>query len=139
MLKRPDIEARVPHAGAMCLLESVRAWDRTRIDCLAQAPTADHPLAAAHGVPAIAGVEYAAQAAAVHGALVDGLARPRPGLLAKIAGVELSGPRLDRNAGRLEVHAELLAGAAGGCLYSFSVSDAGGCVVRGRLMVAFRS
>jgi predicted hotdog family 3-hydroxylacyl-ACP dehydratase len=139
MLNREQIQRRVPHSEAMCLLDSVQHWDATTIDCRAAAPTTEHPLARASVVPAIAALEYAAQAAAVHGSLLDASATPRAGLLAKLSDVELAPQAALRPAEALSIHAELLVRAAAGCLYSFEVSQGRGLVARGRLMVAFQA
>jgi predicted hotdog family 3-hydroxylacyl-ACP dehydratase len=134
MLNRTEIERRVPHAGAMCLLDAVTHWDASSIACEARAPTPQHPLARGDGVPAVAAVEYAAQATAVHGALLDAATSPRPGMLAKLSEVELSAGCI---AGTLRIRAQLLSRAATGCLYDFTVHDAQACCARGRLLVAF--
>ena len=139
MLNRAEIERRVPHAGAMCLLDSVRQWDAASIVCEAAAPNGKHPLRRDAQVPAIAAVEYAAQAAAVHGALLDTAETPRAGMLAKLSDVELHAATLDAAGGALTVRAELLSRVANGCMYSFEVSDQRACVARGRLLVAFQS
>jgi len=44
-LDRAGIESRVPHAGRMCLLDTVEDWDESTITCAAAAPDATHPLA----------------------------------------------------------------------------------------------
>jgi predicted hotdog family 3-hydroxylacyl-ACP dehydratase len=137
MLTRGQIEARLPHAGAMCLLDRVVAWDEARIVCQAAAPAAGHPFARAQRVPAVAAVEYAAQAAALHGALLDGDREPRHGMLAKLSEVELAAGWLDGGSNALSVRAELLVRGASGCIYAFSVDDERGCRARGRLLVAF--
>ena len=138
MLNRAQIEHRVPHAGAMCLLDSVQQWDAATIVCRAAAPTAAHPLAGAHGVPALAAVEYAAQAAAVHGSLLDSSDSPRQGMLAKLSDVELCTATLEPVGGALMIRAEMLSRVATGCMYSFEVSDQRACVARGRFLVAFQ-
>jgi predicted hotdog family 3-hydroxylacyl-ACP dehydratase len=138
MLSHAQIQDRIPHAGSMCLLDSVQCWDATRIVCEAAAPTVAHPLAAAQGVPAVAAVEYAAQAAAVHGALLDGIDVPRAGMLAKLMNVELSITGPDEAGGALTIQAELLGRVDAGCLYSFEVCNERICLARGRLMVAFQ-
>jgi predicted hotdog family 3-hydroxylacyl-ACP dehydratase len=137
MLSRAQIEALVPHAGSMCLLDRVLQWDETRIVCHAAAPESGHPLATTQGVPVIAAVEYAAQATALHGALLDGRRKARNGMLAKLADVELFAQWLDESSGALDIQAELLVRGTSGCTYSFMVQDASGCRARGRLLVAF--
>ena len=141
-LTRSQIQSRIPHAGAMCLLDAVQCWDATTIICQAAAPTAGHPLAHTSGaqdVPAAAAVEYAAQAAAVHGSLLDDSDSPRDGMLAKLTDVELGPSGLDEAGGPLTIRAELLSRVASGCMYSFEVSNQRACVARGRLLVAFQA
>jgi predicted hotdog family 3-hydroxylacyl-ACP dehydratase len=137
MLTRAQIEVRIPHAGSMFLLDRVVRYDERRIVCEAAAPTAEHPLARAQGLPAIAAVEYAAQAAALHGALLDGNSEPRHGMLAKLSEVELTEGWLEAASSALTVHAELLVRGASGCMYSFTVHDEQGWGARGRLLIAF--
>lgn len=132
---RTQIEQLVPHAGAMCLLDSVTDWDATRIACSSAAPGPGHPLARDGAIPAIAACEYAAQAVAVHGALLDGAQDARGGMLAKLADVELRMPFFP--AAAVTVRAELLGRLATGCLYAFDVASTGQAVASGRLIVAF--
>ena len=136
-LDRTEIARRIPHAGAMRLLDTVVDWNDKAIYCQADAPGADHPLARAGSVPSVAAAEYAAQAVEVHGALLDGVATPRAGVLAKLSDIVLHAPCLPSNAGALVVRAELLSRAASGCLYRFEVGTAAGGIASGRLLVAF--
>jgi len=137
MLTHAQIEARLPHAGSMVLLDRLVRFDQTRIVCEAAPPNPEHPLARAEGVPAVAAVEYAAQAAALHGALLDGKSQPRHGMLAKLSEVELIGRWLGAPSSRVTVEAELLVRGESGCIYSFTVHDQQGSGARGRLLVAF--
>ena len=124
------------HAGAMCLLDAVTQWDEARITCSSHEPGASHPLARGGVVPAIAAAEYAAQATAVHGALLDGAGQPRAGMLAKLMDVNLHSACFPPAGGAVTVSATLLSRSGGGCLYAFEV---GSCspIVSGRLIVAF--
>jgi predicted hotdog family 3-hydroxylacyl-ACP dehydratase len=133
MLNRVQIESRVPHAGAMCLLESVSDWDAVNIVCHASPPQTDHPLRHTGVVPSIAAVEYAAQAAAVHGSLLDAADRPRAGMLVKLDEVELGSGAIS---GALVIRATLEGRVASACSYSFAVHDDKACCARGRLMIA---
>ncbi len=139
MLSRAEIQRRIPHAGSMCLVDSVQHWDARSIVCEAAAPSAAHPLASERGVPAVAMIEYAAQAAAIHGSLVDASVAPRPGLLAKLIDVGLGGAGPQASGGALLVRAELLARVDAGCLYSFEVRDRRSTLAQGRLMIAFQA
>ncbi|MCY7388737.1 MAG: 3-hydroxylacyl-ACP dehydratase, partial [Burkholderiales bacterium] len=66
-LDHAAIAARVPHTGRMCLLDRVLQWDAHAIRCSATSHRdPDNPLREAGGLAMLAGIEYAAQAAAVH-------------------------------------------------------------------------
>ncbi len=73
MIPAADFAGLIPHAGAMRLLSAVEAWDATSIRCLATGHRqVDHPLRQDGRLAAIHAIEYAAQAAAVHGGLLAG-------------------------------------------------------------------
>jgi predicted hotdog family 3-hydroxylacyl-ACP dehydratase len=136
MPNRAAIERLVPHAGSMCLLHAVTSWDATHIHCSADEPGDSHPLAREGRVPAVAACEYAAQASAVHGALLDDMKVPRAGMLAKLMDVRLHRSCFPQGAA-LTVRAELISRVGAGCLYAFDVASTGVPVASGRLMVAF--
>lgn len=137
MLDRDWIAAHIPHQGAMCLLDAVLEWSDAAIACraLSHADPAN-PLRAAGRLGAAAGIEYAAQAMAVHGALTAGTdAPPRQGYLASVRSVTLHVARLDDLSGALEVRAERLSGDGNHILYQFSLAHAGRCLLEGRAAV----
>jgi predicted hotdog family 3-hydroxylacyl-ACP dehydratase len=142
-LNRDDIERRIPHQGSMCLLDRVLAWDNDRIHCETSSHSApDHPLRAHGRLGAACGVEYAAQAMAVHGALVaeaaageGGSSPPGVGYLASMRSVTLHVQRLDTITGPLSVTAERITGDANTVLYSFSVQDGAQTLLSGRAVV----
>jgi predicted hotdog family 3-hydroxylacyl-ACP dehydratase len=125
----------IPHAGRMCLLESVDHWDDTRVLCTSRTHLdADNPLRNKEGLLALHLVEYGAQATAVHGALKSGSKAP-PGVLASLRDVKLSTDWIDRIAAPLQVEARLRFTDASGSLYEFSVSAGGRPLASGRLSV----
>ncbi|HUP97392.1 MAG TPA: 3-hydroxylacyl-ACP dehydratase [Usitatibacter sp.] len=127
----------LPHQGAMNLLESVLAWDATTLHARATnhaAPT--HPLRRDGVLPAIAAVEYGAQAAAAHGALASGAASG-DGMIASVRNVTTHVTRLDDVHGALDIRVEQLGGGAGGVVYRFAVSAGERPLVQGRVAVAF--
>ena len=87
-IDRDAILALVPHQGAMCLWDEVRAWDAGTIQVIAHNHrNPAHPLRSDGRLRAIHLCEYGAQAMAVHGGL---LARAsggsaKPGLLVALA------------------------------------------------------
>lgn len=138
-LTRADIERLVPQRGTMCLLDEVFAWDATLINCTATSPGLTHPLARDLKLPAIAAIEYAAQATAVHGALLDPAVALRAGMLAKLGEVQLHAVWIPSDGAPLEVRAEQLGHTAAGCLYTFEVNCGQRPIANGRLIVAFAS
>lgn len=138
---REDIAQLIPHSGAMCLLERVEAWNEAEISCRAKTHTdPDNPLRNAACLPASAGVEYAAQAMALHGALCGtGRAKPRIGYIAVLSRVTWHRARLDDLPGELEVAATRLAVSDSGSSYAFEVSHRGASVVTGQALVALQA
>lgn len=138
MLGRDEIAARMPHAGAMCLLDRVLAWDAHGIRCAATSHRdAGHPLRGPGGLPVWAGIEYAAQAAAVHGALRRKSATPRKAVLASLREARPACERLDDLAGELELEATLLHDDPAGAIYAFGVHGGGRALLTGRFTLMF--
>ena len=137
MLDHAWIAAHVPHHGNMCLLHAVAHWDEHRIECEALSHTdPDNPLRAEGRLGAANGVEYAAQAMAVHGGLLAPTgARPTQGYLTSVRGLSLHVARLDDLAGSLRVSAERLSGDARLVLYQFQIFHQDRCLLEGRASV----
>jgi predicted hotdog family 3-hydroxylacyl-ACP dehydratase len=139
VLSRDAIAALIPHEGAMCLLSEVERYDERTIVCRATSHgSAGNPLRINGRLPALAGIEYAAQALAVHCALLNGGAvndgRGR-GVLAGARDVKLHVDRLDDVPGPLTVRAERLVADPPRLLYGFVIEDAGQALVSGRVAV----
>lgn len=137
MLDRAGIASRIPHQGSMCLLDRVERWDAESILCFANSHrSAQNPLRAHGQLGAACGIEYAAQAMAVHGALLAPPdSRPRAGLLVSVRAVEIHVARLDVFAEDLLVSATRLMGDANNILYQFRVSVTGRVLLEGRAAV----
>lgn len=123
MLAKAEIARMIPHAGRMCLLDEVAAWDASTIRCLARSHRDPaNPLRAGAELPALCGIEYAAQAMAVHGRLAAAVAeKPRAGYLASVSDVVCSVRRLDDLDAELVIEAEKLAGDELRVLYVFKI------------------
>jgi predicted hotdog family 3-hydroxylacyl-ACP dehydratase len=136
-LGRDWIVRHLPHQGAMCLLDQVDDWDLEQIRCrTARHRAPDNPLRSRGCLPGTAAIELAAQAMALHGALLGGeQGAPRRGYLASVRGVDLHVARLDGQIGDLEVSAERLIGDGNRVIYGFSVSAAGRLLATGRAAV----
>lgn len=130
----------LPHAGSMCLLDTVSAWDESEITCCADSHrAADNPLAVDGRLPIEAGIEYAAQAMAIHGSLCGGRDKggaPRIGYLAVLSKVRWSVQHLDDCDSPLRVRATRLVATADGSHYQFELSHRGAVLLSGQAVVA---
>ena len=131
------IAAHIPHSGSMCLLDQVVEWDAEHIRCTATSHRDPHnPLRANGRLAAVCGIEYAAQAMAVHGALLGASQdRPRAGFLASVRDIEAQTGRLDTLDGPLSVEAERLSGNDNHILYRFALRCDERLVLSGRATV----
>jgi len=149
-LDRQWIESRIPHRGSMCLLDEVVDWSTERIRCRTRTHSAaDNPLRADGRLGVACGIEYAAQAMAVHGALSHEAAAaaagapaagaatlvPAAGFLAGVRSVQFYVERLDDVPGDLVCEAVRVAGDSGSALYEFELRGADRTLLRGRATV----
>lgn len=137
LIGKVEIRARIPHSGAMCLLDGVLSWDDVRISCTTRSHRApDNPLRRDGRLHAICGVEYAAQAFALHGGLAGGAhARPRAGYLASLRDLACRLAYLDTIEGDLLVEAERLVDEGSRVIYRFTLGSKAGEVMSGRAAV----
>jgi predicted hotdog family 3-hydroxylacyl-ACP dehydratase len=146
-LDRSWIEQNIPHHGRMCLLDEVIEWNAEHIRCRSRTHRAPgHPLLAHGRLGVCCGIEYAAQAMAVHGALAAAAPaagattmRPRPeaGFLAGLRDVRLHVLRLDDLEADLLCEAALIAGDHSSALYEFELRSAERPLLGGRATVVF--
>ncbi len=94
---RSDLPCLLPHAGRMLLLDHVRYWDTDVAECVALSHRDPLNPLRRHGLlPAICGLEYAAQAMAAHcGLLAIDPAKPSRGYLGAVCDINLQAERLD--------------------------------------------
>jgi predicted hotdog family 3-hydroxylacyl-ACP dehydratase len=121
LVTRAEIAALIPHAGTMCLLDGVVSWDENRIRCVSRSHLdTGNPLRAGGRLPAVCGIEYAAQAMAVHGGLAGKIrGRPLAGFLASVRDVTCRRDRLDDLDGSLFVEAVRALGDEAHVIYEF--------------------
>lgn len=135
-LNREQLCGLIPHAGSMCLLNSVEEWDDDHIVCTAVSHhDADNPLRKNTRVPAVCGIEYGAQAMAVHGGLLAGEDEPAVGFLASVRNVDLKISSLDECGKLLRVTARKLLSNETNQMYEFEISDDDKLVISGRAAV----
>jgi predicted hotdog family 3-hydroxylacyl-ACP dehydratase len=141
-MNRAWIEAHIPHQGRMCLLDEVIAWDARHIRCSTGTHRArDNPLRSHDRLGIACGVEYAAQAMALHGALASAAAgatagaAARVGLLAGVRDVRLHVTRLDDIESDLFCEVTHVAGDNLTALYEFALRDNDNSLLTGRASV----
>jgi len=134
-LDHAAIRGLVPHAGAMCLLHEVLQADADSIRARAVSHRDPaNPLREGGVLPALCGVEYAAQAMAVHGS-IQNKNKIRSGMLAAVRDVELAVQRLDDIAEDLVIEAHCLLNESGRFLYRFEVKANNRTLLQGRATV----
>ncbi len=141
LIDQNAIAGLLPHTGDMCLLDAVESWDAARITCLASSHRSpSNPLRRNGAVGILCGIEYAAQAMAVHAALsAPRSGRPGPGYLAALRSVAFHRDRLDEVAGLLTIEATCLHREASRAIYSFAIRAADHSLLAGRAVVVVAS
>lgn len=137
LIGRTEIASLIPHGGPMCLLNGVERWDEGTLRATATSHRdPQNPLRAGKGLAVLCGVEYAAQAMALHGRLAaPETARPRAGYLASLRNLRCSVERLDELGPRLIVDVEKLMGDGAHVIYRFSLGDGAIVALSGRAAV----
>src|SRR5438132_1087068 len=140
-IDKAEIRRLIPHAGTMCLLDSVLGWDDESIVCTTNTQRAGaNPLRRDARLSALHALEYGAQAAAIHGGLrarAAGATAPAC-YLAALRDAHLHVARLDDLASPLEVRAQRLFGEAGNTIYQCQVSAGDARIADARVTIMLR-
>lgn len=140
-LDRNWITSHIPHQAAMCLIDEVLEWTDKDILCR----TASHrlksnPLRTAGSLRSECGIEYGAQAIAIHSVLNAAPlgAAPVAGMLVSARGVKLHVDRLDDIEEDLLVRASRLGGDSTALLYDFSIGHSSRELLSGRASIVLK-
>jgi predicted hotdog family 3-hydroxylacyl-ACP dehydratase len=126
--------AKLPHSGAMCLLDRVLDWDPESIRCTSTSHCSpDNPLRRDGILSAAHAVEYAAQAAALHGVLGSVLDGGPVLLLAAVRDLRLDVTRLDTLPRPLRISAVLRGRSGANAIYVFRLESAGALCASGAI------
>lgn len=123
----------------MCLLDGVVSWDNEHIICQTDTHIAmNNPLRYYGQLSIVHGIEYGAQAMAVHGGL---LARQQgqkalPGYLVIVKNVDFNAQHLDTIEATLNIRANCLMEINGNLLYDFSIYTKDKILMSGRATIA---
>jgi len=142
LIDKAGIRRLIPHAGTMCLLDAVIAWDETSITC----ETVTHrepanPLRRQGRLAGLHAFEYGAQAAAIHGGLLAAAAgcQASPAYLAALRDARLYIACLDEIAAPLRVSARRLLGSAGNCIYRIEIRANATVLAEARVTIITRA
>jgi predicted hotdog family 3-hydroxylacyl-ACP dehydratase len=144
LLNKDEIARRIPHSGRMCLLDSVSAFDEERLVALSKSHRdTQHPLATDGVLHVAVGIEYAAQAMAVHASLLGEAIRqqgghwaePSMGVLASVRDVNCHGLPLNLLTSTLRIEVIRLASIESSVSYSFNVRSQNLICLQGRATV----
>jgi predicted hotdog family 3-hydroxylacyl-ACP dehydratase len=134
-ISKKELCHMIPHTGDMCLIDQVDYWDKSIIRCQSNTHRRpDNPLRSANRLHVVAGVEYAAQAMAIHGGLVD--QKPLAGgYLASVRDLVFGAQSLDDLDGPLQIEAVCLNRDSNGLIYKFAMHNNNQEVLSGRASV----
>jgi len=137
LISKKDLCQLLPHAGGMCLLDSVVDWNMTTIRCIACSHIdRQNPLRQPDGLASICGLEYAAQAIGVHiGLTTSSDHGPAIGYVGAVKALNLHSPRLDTFKEDLEIECQNLFGQGTSFIYSFVVKAGRAKLLEGRASI----
>jgi len=137
-LSKLELSELLPHGETMCLLEGVESWDSSGIVCIATSHREkQNPLRNKEQLHAICGLEYAAQAMAVH----VGLTSPPEnissaiGYLGAVRELQFGASRLDTYSGPLRIYGTLLFSHGNNFMYYFNIEFDGKALLSGRASI----
>ena len=141
LIEREELCQLIPHAGNMCLLDGVLAWDEKSIKCVSRSHLlTDNPLRKNHRLSTIHAMEYGAQAMAVHGGLLARAIGEKhaDGYLAALRDVKLYSDQLDIIKNELIIEATQLVAGYGNLMYSFEIKAEDTLIASARATVVTR-
>ncbi len=133
----PPAASLLPHAGAMVMPEAILHFDHQRLVCTTtRHRAADNPLRRDGRLPALAGIEFAAQAMALHGALRQTPPRALTnGRLGGVRDIVLHRAFLDDIDDALQIECRLDGESGDVFAYLFSIAAAARPILDGRATV----
>jgi len=138
MIKRDEICSLIPHAGAMCLLDTVKSWDEKSIICMSRShQNIDNPLRNSDGLPMLSLLEYGAQAMAVHACLLskkEGVMM-KEGYLVALRDIQIAQGWLSDVDDDIEIGAERIYVDVGNMIYTMTVQVRNKMLISGRATV----
>ncbi len=141
LMDRAAIADLIPHGSAMCMLDGLISWDGELIQCCSDRHrAADNPLLESGVIPGACLVEFCAQAAALHGALLQHEMpgqTPAPVLyLGAVKQLQLHRQTIDRSLPTLQIFAQCAVASSSGSIYQISAMAGADQLLQGRIVLA---
>ena len=131
-----EISDLLPHSGEMVLIDRVIEWSGAEISCGTRSHVrASNPLRRGGGLYALAGIEYAGQAIALHASMTSETPLSM-GMFASLRNLTWESVWLSDNTGELLIRARLQMGGRGGARYEFDLGFDGQVILAGAATVA---
>ncbi len=137
-ISRLELSKFLPHGKEMCLLSSVEYWDASSITCLTSTHrNQDNPLRRQGILGIISGLEYAAQAMAVHVGLTTDISEQNAslGYLGAVRNLQISSRTFQQFFEDLTIEACLLLEQRMSFMYSFSMKANQIILLQGRASI----
>jgi len=137
-LSRLELSKFLPHGNEMCLLSSVEHWDASSITCLTSTHRdQNNPLRRQGLLGMISGLEYAAQAMAVHVGLTTDISEHNSslGYLGAVRDLQVCSRTFQQFPEELTIHASLLLGQRMSFIYTFSMKANEAILLQGRASI----
>jgi len=143
-LNSQEIEQRLPHAGKMSLLDKVSYADLTVLKASASSYlNSDNPLRFNGKLASINGIEYAAQAMAIHSHLLSEAKKSgkgeqdatQTGYIATIRNVEINTPFFPETKAIIAIEVAQLMSDTNGFTYQFQISCEKKALISGKITI----
>ena len=134
------ISQLIPHAGNMVLLDEINHWNNDNITATVFAkPLRDNPLIEAsdnNTFNSLLLIEYAAQAAAVHAALLaSGLGAQRPAYIGATKNINIQKNTVEPTQ-PITIHAEMLLANSNGAIYQIDCQQNKETIINAKLILS---
>ncbi|MBL4762124.1 MAG: hypothetical protein JKY93_05425 [Gammaproteobacteria bacterium] len=135
-MNKQEICSRLPHSGAMCLIDSIVSYDDTCLKCVSyNHHHLNNPLRTAEGLSCIAGIEYAAQAMALHRSFLRPVGIVENGYLGALRNIKVHQQWLDKEDADLMTEVSLIGSSDKGAIYSFLLLIKDIEIISGRITI----
>jgi len=141
-LNSREIAQRLPHAGKMCLLHEVIEASSDALTAEANSHLdADNPLRLDGKIATVNGIEYAAQAMAIHGSLLlselssTASETPQTGYIATVRNIQMAVPFIPETGAALVINVQQLMSDSNGFTYQFHIDCEQQRLISGKITV----